>query len=221
MFKHWRTIVGILCFVKPVWDGTKWLLDWFGRFDLIASHLHDFGVQAVLDFVLKPPAWTVWPTIAVGCLLIWWDIKGREGANPDPNRKLLIGFYSGCAAVAVAVWGMALSQYFTLPAPAPKPIETPKAVPSSQLLSRLDHFIFACDVPPPNAEAAAKFPQAREEMRQRFIVWGDVVGMSITVTDIRGGFRIDGEANTEEAKRRMFVAGGGRSLQSVNLIEKD
>jgi hypothetical protein len=92
----------------------------------------------------------------------------------------------------------------------------------SQLLSRLDHFIFACDVPPPDTEAAAKFPQAKEEMRQRFMVWGDVVGMSITVTDIRGGFRIDAEANTEEAKRRMFVAGAaGASKVSISLRRID
>jgi hypothetical protein len=111
----------------------------------------------------------------------------------------------------------------------PRPIfeatssSTLKAATSpGQLLSRLDHFIFVCDVPPPAAEAAAKFPQAKEEMRQRYLVWGDVVGMSFTVTDIRGGYRIDAEAATEEAKRRMFVAGSaGATKFSIALRRID
>jgi hypothetical protein len=96
-------------------------------------------------------------------------------------------------------------------------------VPRTQILSRLDKFIFACDVPPPDSEIAARFPQAKEEMRQRYLVWGDIVGMAITVTDIRGGYRIDAQATTEEAKRRLFVAGSAGATKlsiSMRRIEK-
>jgi hypothetical protein len=129
----WRTFLGALLFIRPIWEGIKSVLDWLGRFDLIASHLHDFGMQAVMDFISNPPAWTVWPTIGIGCLLIWWDLKRKEVAEIELNKKLLIGFYSGCTAVAVAVWGIALPLYFPSPAPAapaPKPVEPDKAAPS-------------------------------------------------------------------------------------------
>jgi hypothetical protein len=134
MFKHWRAIVGLLFFLQPAWQFIKWGLDWAGRIDLITSHLHDLGLQAVLNFIANPPAWFFLPSVGLGLLLIWWDVKRKEAAEIELNKKLLIGFYSGCTAVAVAVWGIALPLYFPPPAPlAPPPsnsVEPPKAAPS-------------------------------------------------------------------------------------------
>src|ERR1700744_3254900 len=129
MLKHWRAVLGALLFVKPIWEGTKWLLDWLGRADLAASILPALGVQAVIDFVLNPPGWTVWPTVIFGGLLIWWDLKRKEieAHSFDANQKLLAAFYAGCAAIAIAVWVIAWPLYFpakAAPAPVP-PIATP------------------------------------------------------------------------------------------------
>jgi hypothetical protein len=55
-------------------------------------------------------------------------------------------------------------------------------------------------------------------MKQNFQILGDVTGMSLTVTDIRGGLRIDAEANSEAAKRRLFTAGtGGLSKMAIEV----
>jgi hypothetical protein len=136
MFKHWRAIVGILLFLQPAWQFIKWGLDWAGRIDLITSHLHDFGVQAVLDFIYNPPAWSFLPSVGIGLLLIWWDVRRKEVAELDLNRKLLIGFYLGCAVLCVSVWFAAW--YVSIPAvkatpapimPPPAPVVTPKPPP--------------------------------------------------------------------------------------------
>jgi hypothetical protein len=75
MLKHWRVIVGGLFFLQPAWGFFKWGLDWAGRLDLITSHLHDFGVRAVLEFIKNPPAWSLLPSVVIGLLLIWWDVR--------------------------------------------------------------------------------------------------------------------------------------------------
>jgi hypothetical protein len=93
MLRHWRTIIGILVLFQPAWQFIKWALDWAGRFDLIASHLHDFRAQAVLDFISNPPAWSFSPTIGAGLLLIWWDVRPKETKELSFEQRLLIGFY--------------------------------------------------------------------------------------------------------------------------------
>jgi len=132
MFKHWRALVGGLFFIQPAWEFIKWVLDWAGRIDLITSHLHDFGVQAMLDFISHPPAWTFLPSVGAGLLLIWWDVKRKEVAEIELNKKLLIGFYVGCAAVTIGIWGTALPLYTPkrppVPPPPSKSVEAPKPV---------------------------------------------------------------------------------------------
>jgi hypothetical protein len=208
MLKHWRAIIGLLFFVKPVWDGIKWILDWFGRFDLIASHLHDFGMQAVLDFISNPPPWTVWPTIGLGCLLIWWDVKRKEVAELEPNRKILIAFYIGCAAVAVAIWGTALALYFPSPAalaaPTPKPTETPKVAPvpplQRQLQSTAGKVLLSCLVPPGDKK---KREESKINFRKFAKLYGDTFGVSMGLTDIEDGYRIEMLPVTAEGRVKM------------------
>jgi hypothetical protein len=126
MFKHWRAIVGLLFFLQPAWGFVKWGLDWAGRIDLITSHLHDLKVQAVFDFIQNPPAWSFFPSVGIGLLLIWWDVRRKEAAELDLNQKLLIGFYLGCAVLFISVWFTAW--FVSLPVnAAPIPI-TPAAV---------------------------------------------------------------------------------------------
>jgi hypothetical protein len=114
MVKHWRAILGALALIQPAWTFIKWSLDWLGRIDLITSHLHDFGMQAVLDFIENPRPAFFFPSIVIGLLLIWWDVKRKDIlATPeatsaalalDPYRKLRWGFYGVCATIGISVW---------------------------------------------------------------------------------------------------------------------
>jgi hypothetical protein len=135
MLTRWRIGAGILLFIQPAWGFIKWVLDWAGRVDIITSHLHDFGVQPVLDFLQNPPPWSFLPSVIAGLLLIWWDAKRKNIAALDPNQRLLIGFYLSCATLCGGIW---LAAWFvngsvkaapTLP-PLPKPVETQKAAPT-------------------------------------------------------------------------------------------
>jgi hypothetical protein len=69
--KHWRAAVGVGLAVESIWKGIKWILDWLGRVDFVVAHLRDIGVVSVLDFLIDPPAWTVWPTVAAAAFFIW------------------------------------------------------------------------------------------------------------------------------------------------------
>jgi hypothetical protein len=89
------------------------------------------------------------------------------------------------------------------------PVKQPLTTLPGQMLSRSDRFIFSCDVPLPDKETAEKFSQMKNELTQSYQIWGDITGISFTVSDIRGGLKIDVEATTEEAKRRLFTAGSG------------
>jgi hypothetical protein len=95
----------------------------------------------MIEFFINPPPWTVFPSVATGALLIWWDVR-RQGKEQtasalDPNQRLLVGFYAGCAAIAIVVWAMAWPLYFPAketvvqaPAPTPPtPIAPPKPAP--------------------------------------------------------------------------------------------
>lgn len=88
------------------------------------------------------------------------------------------------------------------PQPGQAPPSSSPALP--KLLSRMDRYIFASDVPPPDAEMAAKFPQQKEFSKQNLEVFGDAIGMSVAVTDIHGGIKIVIEANTPEARRLLL-----------------
>ena len=224
---------GIIPYGKGSWmvDGTKSKIEimrsrWSAFMDRNVKVIRtvDFG----LGLACAGIAWTSGGDMSlVAPALIIGFIFAAIGVRSIPDMSKFWKLTSSVAVGAVYLTiGCFLYWHFHPKAPdipvVQKPVEPPKGVPASQRLSRLDHFIFTCDVPPPDSEKAAKFPQVKEELRQRFNVWGDVVGMSITVTDIRGGFRIDAEANTEEAKRRMFTAGSaGASKVSISIRRID
>jgi hypothetical protein len=139
---------------------------------------------------------------SVGLLFeIWTEVR-------EPRPAGLRRRYLAWAAIAFGALVLAVCGWLFWPASFHREQPSSQPVPTSQLWSRMDRYIFACDVPPPDKKTAAKFPQAKEEMKQNFQILGDVTGMSLTVTDIRGGLRIDAEANTEEAKRRLLTSGG-------------
>jgi hypothetical protein len=78
---------------------------------------------------------------------------------------------------------------------------------SGSLQSVYGKFLFQCNVGPPTPEAAAKYPQMKEVYKNALEVWGDVMGASLSLSDIRGGYRIALELNTDEAKAKWLDAG--------------
>jgi len=239
MLKRWPTILGLLLFVRPVWDGIKWLLDWFGRFDLIASHLHDLGVQPVLDFILNPPAWMFWPTMLAGCLLIWWDLKRKQIAlvqdidtaeiAPDPHRKLRLGFYGLCAALGVSVWAITWPTMFPdgLPIRTVEATKPPAAKP--KLVSNMARTVFVCDSPhlekPPSlAERKAQLADRLEIMHRVFgvEVTGDVaeneVTLSATINTAMGRMKQDWLAKRSGDQIFISITNQPQSDGGMSLI---
>lgn len=77
----------------------------------------------------------------------------------------------------------------------------------SQLLSSYGKYIFDCAIPPPSNTAASDFQRQKEVAKQGIEAWGDAIGFTMTLSDIRGGIRIEAEATTDEAKNRMGILG--------------
>jgi hypothetical protein len=141
--RYWRGLsVAAFLSLPNIWQGIKWVWDWFGRLDLFTNHLSNFrGIAPVTDFLTNPPPWTIFPSIVLGVLVILWDVRrqDREGyasQTLDLNQKLLVGFHSFCAAIAIAIWVMAWPLYFPAKAavvPAtpipPAPVAPPKPPP--------------------------------------------------------------------------------------------
>ena len=71
------------------------------------------------------------------------------------------------------------------------------------LTSRLDHFILSCNIPPPNKTANDLFWELNDYKRNLDIL-GDAMGLRFSMTEIRGGIRIEAEAITKEAKERIY-----------------
>jgi hypothetical protein len=72
------------------------------------------------------------------------------------------------------------------------------------LVSRLDHFILRCDVPPPTGKTVEQTLSELEEYKKNMGILGDALGLSITLVTIRGGIRMEIETVTEEAKQRIL-----------------
>lgn len=88
------------------------------------------------------------------------------------------------------------------PAEHPQPSIMP---PGMAILSRFGTYIFDCAIPPP--KSASDYPQQKEIARQSIEAWGDAVGFTMTLTDIRGGIRIAAEATTDDAVNKLGVVG--------------
>lgn len=95
--------------------------------------------------------------------------------------------------------------------------------PTGPLLSRLDHFILKCDVPPPPPDKTVTDTLWElRDYKQKMDVLGDAIGVAYTMETIRGGVRLEAEAVTEEAKRRMPLSklGVTKVTLEVRRIEK-
>jgi hypothetical protein len=72
--KYWKTILGVVFWLGPIWDFIKWCLDWRGRVDALATTYHDIGgYHVVLAYLLDPPSWLYPPFMLAGLALILWN----------------------------------------------------------------------------------------------------------------------------------------------------
>jgi hypothetical protein len=90
------------------------------------------------------------------------------------------------------------------------PQESPPSpdVPQEPLLptqSRLDRFIFACDIQPPRNPEEGK--KQKETLQANIQAWADTIGVSASFSDIPNGTRVTAEAKTKEAKARFASMG--------------
>jgi hypothetical protein len=75
--------------------------------------------------------------------------------------------------------------------------------PTGPIISRLNHFILACDVAPPPPESLTDLLWQLQDYKQKLDILGDALGIAFTMETIRGGVRIEAEAVTDEAKQRI------------------
>jgi hypothetical protein len=77
--KHWRAVLGIVAILPSLWRWLVWLFDWGARVDLVITKLREHGgAAAVIEFLINPPSWFIFPAIIIGLLLIWWDTARRQ-----------------------------------------------------------------------------------------------------------------------------------------------
>ncbi len=173
----------------------------------IKTQLSGVGLTLISAFVstLGLPYWVHVCGFVVGLVLFLWPMLTIYWiAFLHAPRRLKV-FLICCGVLATSIWGM--SWRITPNVAALRTTESEAASPSSpQLLSRMDRYIFACDVPPPDAEMVSNFPQEMSRFKNNIQVWGDAIGITYDVTAIRGGVRIVAEATTAEAKRRTLGA---------------
>ena len=85
--------------------------------------------------------------------------------------------------------------------------------------SRLDRFIFACDVPIPlTVEQDAK---QKEVLQNNIQGWADTIGLSASFNDIKSGVQVAIEAKTKDAKARLLSMGVVPGITKVLFLTGD
>jgi hypothetical protein len=143
---------------------------------------------------------TFWGGIGLASLLIIAAIivalRGEKQAPPVGHKRRL-GIIIAVATIVMAAGTVGAVWLSMSPALQPLP-----AVPQQ---SRLDRFIFACDVPEPQTPEDAK--RQKEAVQSHVQAWADTIGVSVSFSDIPNGMRVMVEAKTKEAKARFASMG--------------
>ncbi len=86
--KYWKAIFGFAFWLGPIWDFTKWCLDWRGRVDALAATYHDIGgYHVLLAYLLNPPSWLYPPFMVAGLALIWWNVRRPKKKNLNASTQ--------------------------------------------------------------------------------------------------------------------------------------
>jgi hypothetical protein len=219
IIRYWRGISLATLFNLPsLWEGIKWLWDWFGRFDVATNYLRDlWGFKPMIGFLTNPPPWTVFPSVLFGVLVILWDARRQDKkvANGpvvyDLNRRLLIGFYAGCAAVVVGVWSawwVISTPAKAIPAPvapAPAPVVTSQPSPPPRTTEATsERAIYKCKRP---AIADRITEDTRfVEFKKYIEAFADTFGYASKVTSVPGGRKAELTPQTDLGQKNMGSA---------------
>jgi hypothetical protein len=181
----------------------------WGR-DLIISVII---VPAILSLLQMNPL-----VVAVGgafCLfvLVSWENWGWISQRFIRKAPVAVGLL----AITLSIVGFYYSRYSTTPfwvssdlpivlPPRPTPAASGVTLPQSlPLQSRLERFIFACDVSPPQNDGEADAQKLRLEKNIK--VWADSLGVDVSFADLDNGMRATAEAKTPEARVRFLTLG--------------
>ena len=91
--------------------------------------------------------------------------------------------------------------------PPPNSPQQPSSVPlpSAPTQSRLDRFIFDCNVAPP--QTLEEDVRQKELLQKNIRAWADTFGVSVSFSEITNGIQVTIEAKTKEAKVRFISMG--------------
>ena len=85
----WRKLVAGILFLPSLWQTCRPVLDYAGYYDFYVSHAKEPGwLGTMLDWFLNPPQWALGPSIVVGLLLIYWDLRSRQAKLALPSAGL-------------------------------------------------------------------------------------------------------------------------------------
>jgi hypothetical protein len=103
-------------------------------------------------------------------------------------------------------WRVAMGLPPSTPEPPPVPPASPPALPPSlPTISRLDRFIFACDIPAQHTAEEQNEKNAR--VRSNIQIWADTVGIPVEFFYIPSGLQVVSEAKTPTTKARFISMG--------------
>jgi hypothetical protein len=232
IIRYWRGISLATFFNLPsLWEGIKWFWDWFGRFDVAANYLRDlWGFKPLIGFLTNPPPWTVFPSVLFGILVILWDVRRQDKkvANGpvvyDLNRRLLIGFYAGCTAVAIGIW----SAWWVISTPAkavPAPVTPPPAPvvtsqpspPPRRTEATAERAIYKCKR---SESSAQKKDDERYAAFKKYIeVFADTYGYAPKVALVPGGYK--GELTPATTLGQRNIGSATKMTLEVRTIGDD
>ena len=170
-------------------------------------------LMAIYHFARTSRAMVIAVAIAVTAAMLWLDY-----------------WYYSNYSFNGGIWHISLSLGLS-PAPPPNPPEQqqpsgpavpptlPPPLPSVPIQSRLDRFIFACDVPIPlTVEQDAK---QKEVLQNNIQGWADTIGLSASFNDIKSGVQVAIEAKTKDAKARLLSMGVVPGITKVLFLTGD
>jgi hypothetical protein len=178
-----------------------------GKIGIFLALIGLLGAGAIM--IAPQQLWIGWSLIAIAVIgLIILGFYHFWGRIHTPAGQATIG------AVAIAVILSAEYGYYTgyfengLPSFGPSVTpqsQGPTLPPGLPIQSRLERFIFTCDVPPPTNDQEVAEQKAR--LQKNIRVWGDSLGVNISFVDLNDGIQAIAEAKTPEAKARFLSMG--------------
>jgi hypothetical protein len=120
-YRRGITLAALLNFGN-IWQGIKYIWDWAGRFDLVHTHMSDLHqVGGLIDFLINPPRWTVFPLIIVGVLVVLWDVRRPKALGNITAVKNRMAIFIGLSAACFLLgsgFGVAAYWQYKYPPPA-------------------------------------------------------------------------------------------------------